>query len=155
MTINTSRRKMRDVARNIHQCTPLRRILVFILLCFVLIVACAFRAASLPIILTKADDGKTVTASSGNRIIIQLPDNSGSTGYTWNFTTSSNQVLTWQNTTYLPPRSLPMLGAPGIVAFTFLTHDSGNVHIQFALRRNWEVNVPPIQRFTVTVHVQH
>ncbi len=155
MTINTNVLKMRDVARNIHQCTSLRTILVFITLCFVLIAVCAFRTASLPIILTNADNGKTVTVSSGNQVIIQLPDNSGSTGYTWNFTTSRNQVLTWQNAIYLPPTGHPMLGAPGTIAFTFLAHDRGSVHIQFALRRPWETNVPPAQRFTVTIQVQH
>ncbi len=154
MTINTPRRKIQDIARSIHQRFPLRRVPVFILLCFVLIVVCAFRAASLPVIITNADDGKTVTVSSGNRVIIQLPDNSGSTGYTWDFTTSKNQVLTWQNTTYLPPTSHPMPGAPGTIAFTFLAHDSGNVHIEFALRRIWEANVPPVQHFAVIVHVQ-
>jgi predicted secreted protein len=155
MTINTHRLKMRDLACNVQQYTPLRTLLVFINLCFILVVACAFRAASLPIILTNVDDGKTVTVSSGNQVIIQLPDNSGSTGYTWNFTTSRNQVLTWQNATYIPPTGHPMPGASGTMAFTFLAHDSGSVHIQFALQRTWETNVPPVQLFTVTIQVQH
>jgi predicted secreted protein len=155
MTINTHKFKMRDLARTIHQCTPLRKLLVFTNLCLMLVVVCAFRTASLPIILTNADDGKTVTVSSGHQVIIQLPDNSGSTGYTWNFTTSRNQVLTWQNTTYLSPKGHPMPGAPGTIVFTFLAHDSGSINIQFALRRTWETNVPPAQRFTVTVQVQH
>ncbi|HEY5001561.1 MAG TPA: protease inhibitor I42 family protein [Ktedonobacteraceae bacterium] len=155
MTINTYRLKIRDLARNIQQCVPLRTLLVFINLCLILTVACAFRTASLPIILTNMDNGKTVTVSSGNQVIIQLPDNSGSTGYTWNFTTSRNQVLTWQNATYIPPTGHPMPGASGTMAFTFLAHDSGSVHIQFALQRTWETNVPPVQLFTVTIQVQH
>jgi predicted secreted protein len=155
MTINAHRLKMRDLARNIHQCAPLRTSLVFTNLCFILVVICAFRTASLPIILTNMDNGKTVTVSSENQVIIQLPDNSGSTGYTWNFTTSRNQVLTWQNATYIPPTGHPMPGASGTMAFTFLAHDSGSVHIQFALQRTWETNVPPVQLFTVTIQVQH
>ena len=155
MTINSHRLRIRDIACNIHQYVHLRALLVFINLCLIFVVFCAFRTTSLPIILTNADDGRTVIVSSGNQVIIQLPDNSGSTGYTWHFTTSRNQVLTWQNATYLPPTSHPMPGASGTIAFTFLAHNSGSVTIQFTLQRTWEKNVPPAQRFTVTVQVQH
>jgi len=153
ITITPRRLQMRDLARNIYQCTPLKMMFVFISLCFMLMAVCAFRPASAPTVITGADNGKTVVVPSGEQVIIQLPDNAGSTGYTWNFTTSRNQVLTLQNSAYIPP-SHPMPGAPGTIAFTFLAHDSGSVNMYFELRRSWEKNVPPAQRFTVTIQVQ-
>ena len=155
IALNTYGRRTKDLAHAVYHCTPLRTVLVFINLCFVLVGACGFRAASLPIVLTGADNGKTATVSSGNQVIIQLAENPGSTGYTWNFTTSRNQVLTWQDATYLPPAGHPMPGAPGTIVFTFLAHDSGSVQLQFELRRTWETKVPPVQRFAITIQVQH
>jgi inhibitor of cysteine peptidase len=133
--------------------SPFRKVLLCASLGLLLVVVSAFRLISGPLVLTSADNGRTVTVSSGKQVIIQLPENSGSTGYTWNFTTSRNQVLTLQNTTYLPA-SHPMPGAPGTVVFTFLAHDSGSVQIHFQLQRPWELTVPPAQRFTVTIQVQ-
>ena len=158
MTINAHKRGVRDLARAVYQCSPLKKTLVLINLCFVLLALCAFHGAGLPMVLTSADNGKTVMVSSGSQVIVQLPENSGSTGYTWNFTTSTtskNQVLTWQNAIYLPPKGHLMFGAPGTIVFKFLAHNSGSTHIQFELRRSWEANVAPAQRFTVTIQVQH
>lgn len=137
----------------IYQRSSFRKVLLLISLCLVLIAVCAFRTASKPIVVTIADNEKTVTVPAGSTVIIQLPSNAGSTGYTWNFVTSKNLALTWQSAHYVAPAGHPLLGAPGTVLFTFLAHNSGKVQLQFELRRAWEVGVPPVQRFSVTLQV--
>jgi predicted secreted protein len=152
--IKKSLLKTRAFACSFYQFSPFRKALLCASLCLLLMAVSAFRTVSRPLVLTLADAGKTMTVSSGKQVIIQLPDNSGSSGYTWSFTTSRNQSLTLQSTTYLPPSGQPMPGAPGTIVFTFLAHNSGSVQLHFELRRSWEGDVPPAQHFTVTIQVQ-
>jgi predicted secreted protein len=123
-------------------------------LCLLLGAVCAFRLVNTPIIVTLADNGKTIVVPSGNQVLIKLPTNAGSTGYTWNFTQSGNQNLLLQQTLYLPPSAHPLPGASGTLVFTFMSEKSGTTHLQFALQRSWEKNVPPIQHFSVALQVQ-
>jgi predicted secreted protein len=121
------------------------------------LVCCAFRSVPAPIVLTVADNGKTVIASPGTSIIVRLADNAGSTGYKWSFLTTGKPVVRLQSTKYFAPTfapgSHPRVGAPGVIEFTFVAQHSGDSPLKFVLRRPWEKGVPPAQRFGVVIHV--
>jgi predicted secreted protein len=152
--MNNSWLEKRTRTHYISSFSFLKKVFFLLSLCLLLGTVCAFRTVTSPVLLTNGDDGKTVVVPPDTQVIIQLPTNSGSTGYTWNFTQSGNQNLLLQNTVYLPPHGRPMPGAPGTLVFTFMTKKGGSTQLQFALQRSWETNVPPIQRFTVTLQVQ-
>jgi predicted secreted protein len=122
-------------------------------------VCCAFRSVPppLPIVLTAADNGTTVTVSPETPIIIQLADNSGSTGYAWSFFATGGPVVELQGTRSFADSfassSPPRFGASGATEFTFVTQNTGIALLQFALRRPWETGVAAAQRFGVVIHV--
>jgi predicted secreted protein len=132
--------------------------LSLVLLVFLAALLCsAFSSARPPIILTAANNGTVVAASVGTQIIVQLADNSGSTGYAWSFVAPGKHVVGLQSTKYLAPTfapgSPPRLGAAGLIEFTFVAQNNGNTPLQFVLRRPWETNVSAAQRFGVVIHV--
>jgi inhibitor of cysteine peptidase len=134
--------------------SPLRKPFFLISLCLLFVVLCAFRSSVQPLVLTLVDNGKMVTVSPGYQVSIQLPENAGSTGYAWSEKTSESQILTLQSTRYVSPHGSSRPGASGTVVFTFVAQKNGNVVLHFELRRPWETNVPPAQRFEVIIQVQ-
>lgn len=121
------------------------------------LMCCAFSDVRSPIVLTSANNGTAITVSHGTQFVVQLADNSGSTGYAWNFVAQSNNVVALQSTTYqaavFAPGSRPRVGAAGTVQFTFVAQNIGIASLKFVLRRSWETGIPAAQRFGVMIHV--
>ena len=67
-------------------------------------------------------------------------------------------MIRLQNKKYIPRANPsgqpPMVGAPGIIEFTFIAQSSGNTQLQFAYQRPWEIVKPAITYFEVTIHVR-
>lgn len=132
---------------------------LFLALFLASLLCCAFSSTRppMPVVLTAASNGTTVTVSRGTPIIIRLSENAGSTGYSWGFQTSGKPVVGLQSTKYLlptfAPGTPPRIGASGLIEFTFVAQNSGNAPLQFMLRRPWETNVSAAQHFGVIIHV--
>ncbi|WP_172632215.1 protease inhibitor I42 family protein [Dictyobacter arantiisoli] len=135
--------------RNIHR---------YISLCCLLLILCAFRSVGPPAVLTGVNNGSSITVTPGTQIIVRLIDNP-STGYDWRIIPSYNHVLQFQGKQYFPwvnpPGKPPIVGAPGIVAFTFIAQSSGTTLLQFAYQRPWEKVSPDVTYFRVTIHVRY
>jgi inhibitor of cysteine peptidase len=134
--------------------SPLRKPFFSASLCLLFVVLCAFRSQGQPLILTLADNDKIVTVSRGSQISLQLPENSGSTGYIWSDKTLKNRIVTLQRTGYVSAHSSSLPGAKGTVVFTFTAQNSGRVVLHFVLERPWDTKGAPAQRFTITIRVQ-
>ncbi len=150
MTINICKSGKKALSWRFH----LNKLFFPASLCLLLIVLCAWRGQGQSLVLTLADNGKKVTVSPGYQISVQLPDNSGSTGYSWQNTTLKNQVLTLRSTRYIPPGGPPMPGASGTIMFTFTAQRNGSTVLRLELRRPWETGQAPAQRFEATVQVR-
>ncbi len=148
----------KDCLYGVQRFSPMRKLPIYLSLCCLLVIVCAFRSASPPIILTEADNGHAVTVAPGTQIIVRLADISASTGFAWSLNTPSNQVLQLRGKKTIPwinpPGQPPRVGAPGTIEFTFLAQHSGTIQLQFAQRQPWEKVKPAAKTFAATIHVR-
>lgn len=111
--------------------------------------------------LTEADKGKVLnftTKDKGKLISIQVSDNSGSTGYTWNITENDSLVSAFVGKSVIQSAKSndekPRVGASNPMVYTFkLTGKAGKSHINLALARSWE-KTPAERNVDVTVIVK-
>ncbi|HLZ60111.1 MAG TPA: protease inhibitor I42 family protein [Ktedonosporobacter sp.] len=144
------------IARHFHRLAFSRRDRsTMYLLCalgLLLLAACANQAGSNQTTLTSADQGKTVTVHTGDKIIIQLGENP-STGYTWAVASSDEQILKLQDSAYTAtPPVQP--GSGGTRTFTFVAQKSGTVPLQLKYWRSFEGDRSIVRRFEATIQVQ-
>jgi inhibitor of cysteine peptidase len=102
--------------------------------------------------LTQADKGKSITAHSGDEVIITLPENP-TTGYRWAIDQTDATILEAQGSTF---SSMPGggVGNGGTRTFTFTARQPGTAHLQLKLLRAWQGDSSIIDRFDVTIQVQ-
>lgn len=107
---------------------------------------------------TKADNGKTVQAASGNMVEVVLEGAPGSTGYAWSFVSGNNAVLKPQ---FDPAKSLDqyqagaaMPGAPGKFVYKFQAVGAGSATLKFVNKQSWVQDDPKAETFSVTVNVK-
>lgn len=155
--IQTPWASTKDLLGHFQLFSPLRKIHTALSLCCLLVILCAFSSASPMLVLTAANNGTIVRVSPGTRILIRLVANP-STGYSWRLATPNSPMLTLQSEKYIPhatvPGRPPIVGAPGIMEFTFIAHQSGIEQLRFVYQRPWEKQKPAITQFTVTIHVR-
>ncbi|GCE08820.1 hypothetical protein KDAU_61490 [Dictyobacter aurantiacus] len=128
-----------------------------IFLGFLFIFASAFRSASVPVILTQANNSNQVTVAPNTLIVVRLPSNV-STGYSWSIAPPLSSLLRLQSQHYINPTSIagktPPPGTPGMEEFTFLTRGLGNTQLHLIYKQAWETMQPPAQTFYVIIHIQ-
>jgi inhibitor of cysteine peptidase len=114
-------------------------------------------AASGPVKLTEADNGKTVTVKVGDTVQVVLPGNP-TTGYSWSTSLSDKDaaVLQQQGDPVYAQQSTDssLVGGGGTFTFTFKAAAPGQVVLKFDYARPFEAGVAPIQTYSVTVNVK-
>lgn len=122
------------------------------LLCLLLLLLASCGSQSGKVLLTRADQGKTVVAHVGDQITLQLDENP-STGYQWSIVQTDNQVLELQHSTYTPTPS-GLVGSGGTRLFTFVAKKPGTVHLQLKLWRSFEGDASISDRYSVMLQIQ-
>jgi len=128
-----------------------KRIFYFLLVLSLLLAACGSQAATL----TEADDGTRIELSPGQILTITLPSNP-TTGYSWQVAQIDPKTLKQQGEAEYQQSSgsKDLVGAGGTETFRFEALQPGETTLQLAYHRPWEIGVPPIQTFSVTVIVR-
>jgi putative hemolysin/predicted secreted protein len=106
-----------------------------------------------PIIVTKAENGKTIEIAKGSTLVVTLQGNPGSTGYLWGLEAGNDTVLKPQGD-YKFTSTSNMPGASGTFEFRFTAASAGSATLKFANKRPWELNDPKAETFSVTVNVK-
>lgn len=85
-------------------------------------------------------------------LIITLPDNHESTGYSWSPILSKDDILEFSEEKYIPSESIG-LGTPGQKEFTFKTPVVGTQMLIFKKMRPWEKKSAPVEtrEYLITV----
>lgn len=110
---------------------------------------CVGQSGSAPLIITENDNGKTLQATVGQKIFIQLPSNP-TTGYTWVVPRDTGPLVRGKKT--YTANGSNLAGAGGTQSLEFYAKDTGTATLTLEYKRPWE-NDPPARTFTVTVNV--
>ncbi len=102
------------------------------------------------IVLGASDNGRSVSASVGDAVVIKLPENP-TTGYRWSAVAAVEGAVTVERDEFLLPSGAGV-GGGGVHAFTWRAQRPGTGPIEFVLQRAREGQ--PTQRFRVTVVVK-
>ena len=105
---------------------------------------------------SKSDDGTTIEARVGDRILLTLEENL-STGFRWDVVTLPDEaVLAIEARNATPnngaPSGAPIAGSPGTHDYTLRAVAVGVTTLKLDYKRPWETK-PPVATFTLTVHV--
>jgi inhibitor of cysteine peptidase len=103
------------------------------------------------LILTSADNGKSVSASLEDIIIIKIPENP-TTGFRWEFEELDNKFLEMQTMDFLR-ESTTLIGTGGEKSFTLKIKQLGSTSIRLKLWRDWEGDSSVVQRYEVNIQV--
>lgn len=88
------------------------------------------------IALSKVDDGKTVTASVGDVIVVNLPE-VPTTGFRWKPVTPDQSMLELQSDSFISGSDAG-IGGGGTRIFRYEVLRSGSASMEFQLERPWE-----------------
>lgn len=107
------------------------------------------------IVLTEIDEGRTIEIQKGETLVVRLGGNP-TTGYTWAVKDLDHIVLEQVGEVAFESVDTPpgLTGAGGTLVLTFEANHSGTVVLTLIYHRPWEVDVVPIDTFTVTVTVK-
>lgn len=104
--------------------------------------------------LTEADDGKTVTVTKGQNVVVKL-QSSPSTGYRWKVTETNRTFGYPASTVFL--KNGDAVGAAGVERMTWKTSGplpmTGTHRVKLEYKRPWEENASPAKTFTFSVKV--
>jgi inhibitor of cysteine peptidase len=105
--------------------------------------------------LTREDSGKTVAVNVGQSITITLKGNP-TTGYLWSVAgLSSNTVEQVGEVEYRQDETgKHLVGSGGVFVATFKAVKPGPTTVRMEYRRPWEKDVPPVERFAITLAVK-
>ncbi len=122
---------------------------------FVLIMAAVLIAGCLPAQtkLSVADNGKTVTIQTGDRLVITL-DGNPSTGYTWEAKDLDISMFEQVGEARFESSNSNLVGAGGTLTLTFKALKAGASALALVYHRPWETGVEPLEIFTVNVTVK-
>ena len=115
-----------------------------------LLVSCTHRPA---IVLTEADDRRTVAIDAGETLEVRLASNP-TTGYRWALASPVEHLdLVGGNASFEPPATaLP--GAGGHEIFLFRAKTAGRAAIELRYARTWETEAAPARVYRLTVDVR-
>jgi len=103
---------------------------------------------------TDADNGKTVTVTEGQNLLVKLQSNP-STGYGWEVV-STDRTFGYPSAEKFFPNG-GGVGSGGIERFTWKTKSPlsmvGEHHVKMEYKRSWEKNVAPAKTFEFTVKI--
>ncbi|MCX6004643.1 MAG: protease inhibitor I42 family protein [Chloroflexi bacterium] len=99
---------------------------------------------------------KDVTVKIGEKIVVTLPSNPGSTGFSWDQKAEIGdpQVLEQTKHETVPPTDTKMVGAAGTEVFTFRALQLGFSKVSLAYSRPWEGGEKGAWTFILNVTVK-
>jgi inhibitor of cysteine peptidase len=104
--------------------------------------------------LTMADNGKSISLSSGDTFTVTL-DSNPTTGYSWSVTDDAGGIVQQQGTSaYTAASKTPIAGGGGTETLTFKAVNSGAGTLTLGYARPWEKGVAPVKTFSVNVNVK-
>ena len=103
--------------------------------------------------MTQADDGRLLSVGLGDVIKVNLAENP-TTGYRWAVDTLDTTALQLRESTYsMTPGG--GIGGDGVHTMTFQAASPGSAKLNLKQWREWAGDASIINRFSVTVTVQH
>ncbi|HUT59766.1 MAG TPA: protease inhibitor I42 family protein [Phycisphaerae bacterium] len=108
-----------------------------------------------PLVVTQDSSGKTVTLTTGQKLIIRLKANP-STGYSWTGPTIGGKAVMQEGRVRLSqdPAAAGRLGAGGAAELTLKAISPGKATVKLEYRRPWEKDKPAARTFSLTVEVK-
>lgn len=103
------------------------------------------------VVLTGADDGRTLALKIGDRVSLTLASNP-STGYVWAFETIGPNVFGAFQQSFSGSSGMP--GAGGSHSWLFTVGSVGKTRLAFKYLRPWEGDASIARKFTVDVEVK-
>jgi inhibitor of cysteine peptidase len=110
-------------------------------------------AAGEPVLMSEADNGKTIIIAKGDSLVIRLKSNP-STGYGWQVGKNNDSILKLIGLPAFHPAEHEIPGAPGRQSFTFVAIAKGSDAIELGYARPWENGVAPVKTFGVIATVK-
>ncbi|MGD0575514.1 MAG: protease inhibitor I42 family protein [Anaerolineales bacterium] len=104
-----------------------------------------------PVKVTENNAGSTVELHQGQTLKVELQGNP-TTGYTWEVLPGAESILEQQGEAQLVPES-QAVGAGGLVTLTFKAVRAGQATLSLVYHRTFELGVPPLRTFELTVVV--
>lgn len=107
-----------------------------------------------PLVVTSADNGRTLPAKVGQAIVVPLKGNP-TTGFSWGLAGIDGPavVLDGEIKYQEYPHSKGKVGAPGTFQAKFKAIQPGNATVKLHYLRPWEKNQKPAETFEVTFTV--
>lgn len=135
----------------------MREILAFavpVLLSIVLSVAsaCSPPPRTSAISLSADDAGRRIELTKGQALNISLASNP-TTGYRWEAKDLDKEILRQIGEPEFEPQS-KLVGAPGVEILRFQVVDAGRTALNLVYRRSWEMDVQPLETYTVEILVR-
>jgi inhibitor of cysteine peptidase len=106
----------------------------------------------MPVTASLSDSGGTASLIPYQPLVVRLPANP-STGYSWTYTVSGDDVLRLDTVSGEAPAPNGMVGVPGEQVWSFRAQGSGRAVLTYVYARSWEKNAPPVKTFTLKVEV--
>jgi inhibitor of cysteine peptidase len=104
--------------------------------------------------LTEKDDGKTVTVTEGQNLVVKLQSNP-TTGYKWNVVSTDRTFGYPADTRFL--KNSDAVGSGGVERFSWKTKGAlsmaGEHTVKMEYKRPWETNASPAKKFSFTVKI--
>ena len=101
--------------------------------------------------LSESDSGKTVEIVIGDELEVILPGKP-TTGYTWKVNSLDSNVLRPGKADFFANNKA--IGAGGMEVIKFHAIAAGKSEVKLIFHRSFEVNVPPLKTFEVTVIIK-
>lgn len=104
------------------------------------------------VVITAAQDGKTVPGHVGDQIRVELAAQMG-TGYSWQLLPLESNVAA-SGAVELVPAPNPMPGGPEMQVFHLRVLAAGTVVLHFEYRQPWNKTAPAARTFSVTLQAR-
>lgn len=101
--------------------------------------------------LTHQDNGKHIIMTSGDELIIHLGANP-TTGFDWQDNSPQPSLLAEEDRQYRPLSDA--IGSPSELTIHYRASASGNTSLVLKYRRRWEIDVPPIDTFSIGIVIR-
>jgi predicted secreted protein len=118
------------------------------------IIAALFSQAALAdnILVTPADNGKTIALKVGQCLDVRLSTQTASTGYEWYMAPGMSELMSLAARTVTTPGGAPP-GAPSQLDYILCAAAPGETTVKFLNYRVWEKNVPPVKTLSIAAKI--
>ncbi|HBN83493.1 MAG TPA: hypothetical protein DDZ89_06570 [Clostridiales bacterium] len=119
--------------------------IIFTILVFLIGSIIIFSFIYAPEVVVTADDAfKTLNVKSGTFFTIEL-EATPSTGYTWSFKITNDEVVQYIKDEYIPAKDTETLGASGLHRFVFRAMSDGETSIKMQYEKSFADSKEPAQ----------